>query len=209
MIAIQPLGQAPTTTPERATIIEDAVRATLQSFRMTVHPTGYWNITQEMFQRLSEAAYRRACEVGNRLGYTISYEEVSQAVRERNGGYKVSDLNPLTRQPLAISPAPVVELPAMLAPSVQIPAPPPAPVMYLPPPPPVEPAPIRYQTVRVPGAPAVSPLPVIIEQIPSPLLPGATIGVPAVSPPAEVRPASGTKWLLVAGLAAVLLSRAA
>ena len=200
------VGQAQT----RSVIIADAVTDALASYRLQAFPTdpgSPWKVSSAFFARLVSKAVGFATETGAPSGYSFTSAEVAAAFVRR--GYTISDLNPFTRQPLAISTVPVVDLPVMLAPSVEIPAPPAAPVIYLPGQPPLEPAPIRYQTVTVPGPPAVPPMPVIIEQVPSPLQREPSVGVPAISPPAEVRPASGTKWLLAAGLAAVLLSRAA
>lgn len=199
------LGQA----ESRAGVIAQGITDALASYRLQTYPTDPqtpWKASTAFFERLLTRAVGFATQIGAPSGYVFTRAEVAAAIVDR--GYTISDLNPFTRQPLAISPAAVVEIPALLAPVVEIPAPPSAPVIYLPPPP-LEPAPIRYVTVTVPGPPAVSPMPVIVEQIPSALLPEATVGVPAVTPPVDDRPPSGTKWLLAAGLAAVLLSRAA
>jgi len=192
----------------RSGVIAKGITDALASYRLQTYPAdpqSPWRVSTAFFERLLTKAVGFAAIIGEPSGYTFTRAEVAAAIVDR--GYTISDLNPFTRQPLAVSPVPVVEIPAFLAPAVQIPASPAAPVIYLPSLP-LEPAPIRYQTVTVPGPPAVSPMPVIIEQVPSPLR-EAPIGVPAISPPADGRPGSGTKWLLAAGLAAVLFSRAA
>lgn len=194
----------PTITPTRATVIQDAVSSALRTSGLTVFPSGVWNIPQTTLKRVTDRAYIAA----QAAGYSVGYSAVESAVLER--GYRVSELDPFTRQPITIT-APVVlpATPPPLPPVIQIPQPPPQPVMIVPQSPAIQRVtvtmPQQFAPVPVAPLPLPPPEPVTIwTQAQQPVI---RIPAPPAQPEAEAKPKTGL--IVAAAFAVVALSRIA
>lgn len=201
MIQIQSMGQLPVNGTDREGIIQEAVSHALEISGMFVYPSGVWNVGEATLQRVSDRAYNAAREAGTRQGYEFSYAEMRDAVLSR--GYKVSTINPFTRQPITISRPEVLPITVPLAPAIQ--PPPPQPVIILPARSPA----LRRVTVPVLPLSPIGVRPALPEPITiRTMSQQPVIRIPAPAGEEETAPRSKS-GLLIAAAAVLILSRSA